>query len=180
VKHSRSGACPQSTRLLRVKDPGLSVIEPAANPPRLVDEPTSPTEEEMKRMILMTVLGLAAAPAFAGDQPVALDDAALDKVSGGGDSVPVANVTTTTNTNVSPIVVVQNAYAVTYQSANTGNSAWGHQQGQANGHKKDKKNCNGSKSPTSTGTPTSTGAITQWATTQAFNIATINYTVTQH
>jgi hypothetical protein len=160
--------------LLPVKDPGLSVIEPAANPPPLVDEPTSPTEEEMKRIILMTVLGLAAAPAFAGDQPVALDDAALEKVSGGGDSVPVANVTTTTNTNVSPIVVIQNAYAVTYQSANTGNSAWGHQQGQANGHKKDKKK-NGHGSTT----PTSTGAITQAATTQAFNVATINYTVTQ-
>jgi hypothetical protein len=119
----------------------------------------------MKRIILMTVLGLAAAPAFASDQPVALDDAALEKVSGGGDSVPVANVTT--NTNVSPIVVVQNAYAITYQSANTGNSAWGHQQ--------DKKKGNGNASTT----PTSTGAVAQWATTQAFNTATINYTVTQ-
>jgi hypothetical protein len=137
----------------------------------------------MKRIILMTVLGLAAAPAFASDQPVALDDAALEKVSGGGDSVPVANVTT--NTNVSPIVVVQNAYAITYQNANTGNSAWGQKQGQANGHKKDKKkNCHGSNGSngsngSTTPTPTSTGAVAQWANTQAFNIATINYTVTQ-
>jgi hypothetical protein len=126
----------------------------------------------MKRIILLAALGLAA-PAFASDQPVALDDAALDKVSGGGDSVPVATVTT--NTNVSPIVVIQNAYAITTQTANTGNSAFGHQQGKANGKNKcHKKNGNGAK--TSAGT---TGAVAQWASATALNVATINYTVAQ-
>ena len=123
----------------------------------------------MKRIILMAALGLAA-PAFASDQPVALDDAALEKVSGGTESVPVANVTT--NTNVSPIVVVQNAYAITYQNANTGVSAWGHQQG--NGKAKGKH-----KKPNHAANPFSTGNVAQYANTTAFNIATINYSVTQ-
>lgn len=120
----------------------------------------------MKRIMLLAALGLAV-PAFASDQPVVLDDVALDQVSGGGDSVPVATVTT--NTNVSPIIVIQNAYAINTQLANTGNSAWGHQQGKNHCKNKCKKKGFGS----------TTGSITQRASATAFNIATINYTVTQ-
>lgn len=130
----------------------------------------------MKRIILMAaVLGLAA-PALAEDRPVALDDAALDQVSGGGESLAPA---LTLNVNASPIILVQNATAVTTQWANTGagvqgtspgNSAYGHEQGQGKGCKKKTYGTSGSFS---------SGAITQAATTTAFNVATINYSVVQ-
>jgi hypothetical protein len=126
----------------------------------------------MKRLVMMAVLGLAS-PALADDKPVALDDTQLGKVAAGGDSLAPA---LTFNVNASPIILVQNAYAVNTQVANTGLNGWARNgnNGQGNGCNKAKKN--GQGQPAMGG---STGNIAQWATATAFNVATINYSVQQ-
>lgn len=79
----------------------------------------------MRLAMVLTVLGLAA-PAFASEkaptQAAVLSDAQLDQVAAGCDSTgtPTGVSTlpaTTTNINVSPIVVNQTAVAITQQNA---------------------------------------------------------------
>jgi hypothetical protein len=109
----------------------------------------------MRTVAVLTVLGFAA-PALAdvrATTPAQLSDSELDQVTAGGDTS--AMPTTTTNINISPIVVTQTAVALSYQSA------WTHPgKGKAKGKGK------------------ALGLVKQNATTTAFNYAVINYNVT--
>jgi hypothetical protein len=109
----------------------------------------------MRTVAVLTVLGFAT-PALAEvpATPAPLSDSELDQVTAGGD---MGAPTTTTNINISPIVVTQTAVALSYQSA------WTHP-GKGNGKGKGKAK--------------GLGHFKQNATTTAFNYAVINYNVT--
>jgi hypothetical protein len=108
----------------------------------------------MRTVAVLTVLGFATpALADAPATPAALSDSELDQVTAAGGDMGAPS--TTTNINISPIVVTQTAVALSFQNA------WTHP-GKGKGKGKAK----------------AFGQFKQSATTTAFNYAVINYNVT--